>query len=235
MVNVGNDVALDGTGLLVGVVRSVSVVYRVEGGRKGIGDVQSRVKANLAARRSRRQGLARCVEAGLCRRVVLLVELKGDGVARLCGDICRFEGQGATTNDDPVVLSGASRSRGGSGSEAGHGRRSGGGGGGRGRSCCVSGRGCQEGCELVPRVDGKDHALLAVACLATVHPDRVEVEHLELRRWESGCVICYGITARKDQTQREGKRRGGKEAYKPESKPPGRGEQGCAKLDCDTV
>ena len=115
MVNVGNDAALDETDMLVGVGRSVSVGAKKKR-EQGIEDVQSRVEANLAARRGRGEGLARRVEARLGRRVVLLVELKGDGVARLRGDICGLEGQAGATNDDPVVSSGASS--GGSRSEA---------------------------------------------------------------------------------------------------------------------
>ena len=34
------------------------------------------------------------------------MELKGDGVSCLRGDVCRFEGQRATTDNDPVILRG---------------------------------------------------------------------------------------------------------------------------------
>lgn len=55
--------------------------------------------------------MARRGKGGLRDGVVLLVELKGDGVARLRGDIRGLEGQAAATNDDLVVLrSGGRRS-----------------------------------------------------------------------------------------------------------------------------
>ena len=72
-------------------------------------DVQSRVKANLAARRSRREHLARSGEAGLRDSVILLVELKGDGVAGLRGDVRGLEGQSGATDDDFVILRGRGR------------------------------------------------------------------------------------------------------------------------------
>lgn len=83
-------------------------------------DVQPRVKADLAACRSGGEHLARRGKAGLRDGVVLLVELKGDGVARLCGDVRGLEGQGTAADDDLVVL-----------------RR-----GGCRRGCRRSGRGC---------------------------------------------------------------------------------------------
>ena len=72
--------------------------------RRGKQDVQPRVKADLAARRSGGELLARRGKGGLRDGVVLLAELKGDGVARLRGDIRGLEGQGAAADDDPVVL-----------------------------------------------------------------------------------------------------------------------------------
>lgn len=75
--------------------------------KTGKQDVQPRVKADLAARRSGGELLAGRGKAGLRDSVVLLVELKGDGVARLRGDIRGLEGQGAAADDDLVVLGSA--------------------------------------------------------------------------------------------------------------------------------
>ncbi len=67
--------------------------------------VQPRVEANLATCGSGCELLTRRSKAGLCDGVILLVELKGDGVAGLCGDICGLEGQNScATNSDLVVL-----------------------------------------------------------------------------------------------------------------------------------
>jgi len=64
--------------------------------------------------------LARRGEAGLRDGVILLVELKGDGVSCLRGDVCGLEGQRAATDDDPVILRSGSgrRSRSGGGRDA---------------------------------------------------------------------------------------------------------------------
>ena len=85
--------------------------------QKGEHDVQPRVKADLAARGSGCDLLARRGEARLRHSVVLLVELKGDGIARLRGNICRLEGQNVrATNYNPVILGGGGRSGRGTGS-----------------------------------------------------------------------------------------------------------------------
>jgi hypothetical protein len=74
--------------------------------------VQSRVKANLATCGSGCEHLARRSKTGFCHCVVLLVELKGDGVAGLGSNVCRLEGQYArATNYDPVILGGGGRAR----------------------------------------------------------------------------------------------------------------------------
>jgi len=69
--------------------------------------------------------------------------------------------------------------------------------------------GCLESCELVSRVDGEDHALLTVAGLTTVYPDRVGVGHGELRLLEVGVVVGHGDADKSNQNSsrtREGKR-----------------------------
>ena len=77
---------------------------------KGEHDVQPRVKADLAARGSGCDFLARRGEARLCHGVVLLVELKSDGIARLRSNVCRLEGQNArATNYNLVILGGGGR------------------------------------------------------------------------------------------------------------------------------
>jgi hypothetical protein len=89
--------------------------------------------------------------------------------------------------------------------------------------------------EVVPWVNGENHALLAVASLATEYPDGVLILHLELGLLERpiGVVCCHGDAEKKNQIPAE--RRGGKVTYKLESKPPGRGVQGCWKVDCVTL
>jgi len=146
------------------------------GWKMGKEDVQSRIKANLAACRSGGELLARGGKAGLRDGVVRLVELKGDGVARLRGDVCGLEGQATAADDDPVVLRRGGCRRSGRGRGAWRCRR-GGGGTDRGGSGGTTHGGCLESCELGSRVDGEDHALLTVAHLATVYPDRVGVGH----------------------------------------------------------
>jgi len=97
-------------------------IVHLDGVRRERGGVctdrhEPRVKADLAACRIGGEHLARIGEAGLRDRVVLLVELKGNGVARLRGDIRGLEGQSGATNDDSVILRrGGGRSRGRSGS-----------------------------------------------------------------------------------------------------------------------
>jgi len=201
--------------------------------KAGKQDVQPRVKADLAARRSGGELLAGRGKAGLRDGVVLLVELKGDGVARLRGDIRGLEGQGAAADDDLVVLGSARRCRrsgrgcdarrGGSGTDRGGSRRLGSG---------ITHGGCLESCELVSRVDGEDHALLTVARLATVYPDWFGVGHGELCLLERtvGVVVGHGDTDKRNQT-RAGREKG-RDTYKPESKPPAAGLQGLSKVDC---
>ena len=74
-----------------------------------------------------------------------------------------------------------------------------------------------------------------MASLATVYPDWVGIGHLELRLLERsiGIGVWYGDAERRDQTR--GRDKNGKETHKPESKPPGAGEQGLAKVDCVAV
>ena len=63
--------------------------------------------------------------------------------------------------------------------------------------------GCLESCKLVSRVDGEDHALLTVARLTTVYPDRVGVGHGELRLLERtvGVVVGNGNADKRNQTR----------------------------------
>ena len=58
--------------------------------------------------------MARGGKAGLRGGMVLLMELKGDGVARLRGDVRGLEGQATAADDDLVVLrrGGCGRGRG---------------------------------------------------------------------------------------------------------------------------
>ena len=95
--------------------------------------------------------------------------------------------------------------------------------------------GCLESCKLVSRVDGEDHALLTVARLTTVYPDRVGVSHGELRLLERtvGVVVGNGNADKRNQTR--ARRKKGRDIYKPESKPPGAAVQGLAKVDCVAV
>ena len=76
-------------------------------------DVQPRVEADLATCRTGGEHLTRIGEVGLRYGVVLLVELKGNGIARLRGNIRGLEGQGGATDYDSVILRrGGGRSRG---------------------------------------------------------------------------------------------------------------------------
>lgn len=77
------------TGMLNRIVRRKRPARKKKTGRE---DVQPRVKADLTACRTGGELLARIGEAGLRDCVVLLVELKGNGVARLRGDIRGVEG-----------------------------------------------------------------------------------------------------------------------------------------------
>lgn len=63
---------------------------------------------------------------------------------------------------------------------------------------------CLERSELVSRIDGENHAQLAVASLATVDPDRVGIGHLKLRLLERSGIVCrYGDAERKESDWRK--------------------------------
>lgn len=152
--------------------------------------------------------MARIGEAGLRDCVVLLVELKGNGVAWLRGDIRGLEGQSGATNDDSVVVrrgGGSGRGCSGRGSCARRRRRR------RRRGICggIPHGSSLERSELASGIDGENHAHLAVASLATVCPDRVGIGHLELRLLERsiGIVLRYGNAERKNQTRGGGQER----------------------------
>ena len=105
MVYVGNVVAFALTGMLNQTeLYGVSDTLGCMKERRQEEDVQLRVKAGLATCRTRRELLARIGEAGLRDCVILLVELKGNGVAWLRGDIRGLEGQSGATNNDFVIL-----------------------------------------------------------------------------------------------------------------------------------
>ena len=102
-VYVGNVVAFALAGMLNQIVRCERHVVLHER-RREEEHVQPRVKADLAACRTSGEHLARIGEARLRDCVVLLVELKRNGVARLCSDIRGLEGQCGATNNDSVIL-----------------------------------------------------------------------------------------------------------------------------------
>ena len=85
--------------------------------------------------------------------------------------------------------------------------------------------------ELVTGVDGEDHALLTVSCLAAVHPGGIGVFDAQQGNWK---VVGHGISdgnARNDESQWNGENKGKNETYNPESKPPSAGAHGLARVD----
>jgi len=134
---------------------------------------ESRVKSDLAGRGSELELATGIAEARLCSSVVLLLEFKGDRVADSRGEGARAVSQGRSADDDDVV-----RSAGGGARARASGSTSGGSSGRRGSACC----GRLESGELGTGVDGKDHALFAVALLSAVGPN--------------GLVSCTVKTAR---------------------------------------
>lgn len=195
---------------------------RREGGSVRGNGHEARVEADLASGRSVCELAAGLREVRLGHCVVLDLELEGDRVAGLRGDVRGVERDDAiTADDDLVVLAGAGRwlSRARVGAVGGgeslsavvycDGRgdgdsascRRGGGGGGCGRVlACSSGL---EGGELVTRVDCEDHSLLAVTCLFTEHPVWVGRVDGQDANWEVGCLgSCDGNTGRETRQRK---------------------------------
>lgn len=164
----------------------------------------------MSGRARRRQGAAGCVKRALGDGVVLLVELKRDSVANRRSDVWRVvrDDTRATNNNLVVSTSPSPSPRASSGASSSSSTWCAGGWGpSRRRRRCCSGRGCSSGrdgvvtkriadrsslerSKVVAGVDRKDHALLAVVCLAAVCPDRIRAGDCELDDREVSGLVC---------------------------------------------
>ena len=201
-------------------VVSTHVVDLDSEGREGRGIIrnreEARVEADLASCGCQGESAARVSEARLGDCMILLVELECDRIADLRSNVRRVVEEFASpANNDRVVRASCGSRL--SGSWEGTVRR----GDRLATPNCQSGsdslntrcgrssrRGrsgssstplgvCLECGELRAWVDGEDHALLTVVCLATVDPDGVGVldGDLSLGEGASGIIVCNGLAA----------------------------------------